>query len=69
MGWVENRAAIMDDTFIKNYIDDVLKSIRTQALLDLIKPFTRVQLDFLSRVTLAFMTSADLAWSEVDDTI
>lgn len=45
----ENRAAIMDDTFIKNYIDDVLKSIRTQALLDLIKPFTRVQLDFLSR--------------------
>lgn len=45
----ENKATIMDDTFIRNHIDDVLKGLRTQYLIDLIQPYTRIELSFLSR--------------------
>ena len=45
----ENKATIMDDSFIRAHIDDVLKGLRTQYLIDLIKPYTRIELDFLSR--------------------
>ena len=44
----------MGDPFIKNYIDDVLKSIRTQVLVDLIRPFTRVQLSFIAGASTEF---------------
>ncbi|CAL9054506.1 unnamed protein product [Musa banksii] len=36
-----NRRTIMDDPFIRNYIEDLLKNIRTQVLLKLIKPYTQ----------------------------
>ncbi|CAO1638313.1 unnamed protein product [Sympodiomycopsis kandeliae] len=45
----ENKETIMDDSFIRTYIDDVLKGLRTQYLIDLIKPYTRIELTFLSK--------------------
>lgn len=45
----ENQSTIMDDTFIRTYIDDVLKGLRTQYLIDLIQSYNRIQLSFLSQ--------------------
>lgn len=47
----ENKATILDDPFIRYYIDDVLRSLRTQYLIDLIKPYTRIELKFLAKVS------------------
>ncbi|CAO3626913.1 unnamed protein product [Cunninghamella echinulata] len=44
-----NRASIMDDSFIRTYIDDVLKNIRTQVLIKLIKPYTMINISFISK--------------------
>jgi COP9 signalosome complex subunit 2 len=41
----------MGDSFIRTYIDDVLKNIRTQVLIGLIKPYTRIEIPFISRVS------------------
>ncbi|GAB2211349.1 hypothetical protein Droror1_Dr00024658 [Drosera rotundifolia] len=48
-----NRRTIMDDPFIRNHIEDLLKKIRTQVLLKLIKPYTRIRIPFLSQVPYA----------------
>eukprot|EP00897_Mesotaenium_endlicherianum_P009745 jgi/Mesen1/879/ME000115S00004 len=40
---------VMDDPFIRNYIEDLLKNIRTQVLLKLIKPYTRIRIPFVSK--------------------
>ncbi|KAL4251515.1 26S Proteasome and COP9 Signalosome Component [Abortiporus biennis] len=45
----DNRSTIMDDPFIKDYIDELLRSLRTQYLIDLIKPYTRLELVFLAQ--------------------
>ncbi|KAM0750615.1 PCI-domain-containing protein [Meredithblackwellia eburnea MCA 4105] len=45
----DNRATIMDDPFIRGYIDDVLRSLRTQWILEIIKPYTRVEIAYLAR--------------------
>ncbi|KAJ3194996.1 COP9 signalosome complex subunit 2 [Irineochytrium annulatum] len=45
----ENRKTIMDDPFIRAYIDDVLKNIRTQVIIKLIKPYTRIDIAFVSK--------------------
>jgi len=42
------RTTIMNDTFIKENIDSLLKLIRTQVLVKLIKPYTRVKLASLA---------------------
>lgn len=44
-----NHATIMDDPFIRTYIDEVLKGLRTQYLIDLIQPYTRIGLEFLGQ--------------------
>ena len=44
----DNRESIMDDPFIRDYIEDLLKNIRTQVLLKLIKPYTRIRIQFIS---------------------
>mmetsp|Transcript_6044 Transcript_6044/g.12312 ORF Transcript_6044/g.12312 Transcript_6044/m.12312 type:complete len:437 (-) Transcript_6044:212-1522(-) len=44
-----NRRTIMDDPFIRNYIEDLLKNIRTQVLLKLIRPYTRIRIPFISQ--------------------
>lgn len=41
-----NKRTIMDDPFIADHIADVLTSIRTQVLLKLVKPYTRIRLQF-----------------------
>lgn len=41
----------MDDTFIRSYIGDLLRSLRTYYLIDLIKPYTRLELSFLAKVS------------------
>jgi COP9 signalosome complex subunit 2 len=46
---VENRSTIMDDAFIRLYIGELLRSLRTQYLIDLIKPYTRLELSFLAQ--------------------
>ncbi|KAH9858261.1 PCI-domain-containing protein [Lenzites betulinus] len=45
----ENKSTIMDDSFIKQYIGELLRSLRTQYLIDLIKPYTRLELSFLAK--------------------
>eukprot|EP00118_Oscarella_pearsei_P019238 m.203471 g.203471 ORF g.203471 m.203471 type:complete len:444 (+) comp39625_c0_seq1:507-1838(+) len=44
-----NRRAIMEDPFIWEHIEDLLRNIRTQVLIKLIKPYTRIQIPFISR--------------------
>ncbi|KMZ59086.1 COP9 signalosome complex subunit 2 [Zostera marina] len=44
-----NRRTIMDDLFIRNYIEDLLKNVRTQVLLKLIKPYTRIRIPFIAK--------------------
>eukprot|EP00741_Cyanophora_paradoxa_P022159 tig00021435_g21391.t1 len=44
-----NRRTIMDDPFIRQYIEDLLRNIRTQVLLKLIKPYTRIRIPFISK--------------------
>ncbi|KAF5825616.1 hypothetical protein DUNSADRAFT_8117 [Dunaliella salina] len=39
----------MDDNFIRDYVEDLLKKIRTQVLLKLIQPYTRVRIPFISQ--------------------
>ncbi|KAG6878322.1 hypothetical protein C0993_008919 [Termitomyces sp. T159_Od127] len=39
----------MDDPFIRAYIGELLRSLRTQYLIDLIKPYTRLELSFLGK--------------------
>ena len=46
----DNKATIMDDPFIRSYIGELLRSLRTQYLIDLIKPYTRLELSFLAKV-------------------
>ncbi|XP_045481855.1 COP9 signalosome complex subunit 2 isoform X1 [Harmonia axyridis] len=44
-----NRQNIMDDPFIREHIEDLLRNIRTQVLIKLIKPYTRIRIPFISR--------------------
>ncbi|KAF8665477.1 hypothetical protein AX16_000495 [Volvariella volvacea WC 439] len=45
----DNHSTIMDDPFIRSYIGELLRSLRTQYLIDLIKPYTRLELSFLAK--------------------
>ncbi|KAH9178848.1 PCI domain-containing protein [Lactarius sanguifluus] len=45
----DNHSTIMDDSFIRSHIGDLLRSLRTQYLIDLIKPYTRLELSFLAK--------------------
>jgi COP9 signalosome complex subunit 2 len=47
----DNGSTIMDDAFIRSYIGELLRSLRTQYLIDLIKPYTRLELSFLAKVS------------------
>ena len=48
----ENQASIMGDPFIKRHIDQVLKNIRSQVLIKMVQPYTRIELSFLAQVSL-----------------
>merc|ERR1712216_307441 len=45
----DNKKTVMGDAFIKMYIDDLLKNIRTQVLLKVVTPYTRIRIPFISR--------------------
>lgn len=47
----DNRADIMEDPFIRGYIDDVLRSLRTQWILEITKPYSRIEVSYLARVS------------------
>ncbi|TPX63054.1 hypothetical protein SpCBS45565_g06881 [Spizellomyces sp. 'palustris'] len=55
-----NKATILGDPFIRTYIDDVLKNIRTQVLIKLIKPYTRIEIPFVSK-------QLNISTTEVED--
>eukprot|EP00127_Corallochytrium_limacisporum_P004470 Clim_evm24s164 gene=Clim_evmTU24s164 len=44
-----NRTSIMDDPFIRDYIEDLLRNIRTQVLLKLIQPYSRLYIPYLAQ--------------------
>ena len=44
----ENAPSIMGDAFIRPYVEDLLKNIRTQVLLQLVRPYTRVRISFIA---------------------
>eukprot|EP01111_Echinosteliopsis_oligospora_P000089 TRINITY_DN1008_c0_g1_i1.p1 TRINITY_DN1008_c0_g1~~TRINITY_DN1008_c0_g1_i1.p1 ORF type:complete len:454 (+),score=103.37 TRINITY_DN1008_c0_g1_i1:56-1417(+) len=45
----DNRKTIMDDPFIRMYIEDLLRNMRTQVLLKLLQPYTRIRIPFISK--------------------
>jgi COP9 signalosome complex subunit 2 len=45
-----NRSVIMDDPFIRNYIDDLLKTVRCQVLIQLVKPYKKISMEFIGKV-------------------
>ena len=44
----KNKQTIMEDPFVRNYIEDLLVKVRTQVLLQLIKPYSRIGIPFIS---------------------
>jgi COP9 signalosome complex subunit 2 len=44
-----NRKNLMEDPFVREYISDLLKNIRMEVLIKLIKPYTRIKIPFISR--------------------
>jgi len=44
-----NRKNIMEDLFIREHIEDLLRNIRTQVLIKLIKPYTQIHIPFISK--------------------
>ncbi|RKP10241.1 PCI domain-containing protein [Thamnocephalis sphaerospora] len=45
----KNKESIMGDPFIEEYIADVLRTIRTQVLLELIRPYTRIDIGSIAQ--------------------
>ena len=45
----QDSRTIMGDAFIRNYIEDLLKNIRTQVLLKVITPYTRIRIAFIAQ--------------------
>jgi len=45
----QNSRTVMGDAFIRNYIEDLLKNIRTQVLLKVITPYTRIRIGFIAQ--------------------
>ena len=44
------RRTIMEDQFIREHIEELLRNIRTQVLIKLIRPYTRVRIIFIAQV-------------------
>ena len=40
----------MEDPFIREHIEELLRNIRTQVLIKLIRPYTRVRIIFIAQV-------------------
>eukprot|EP00040_Diaphanoeca_grandis_P008265 m.44626 g.44626 ORF g.44626 m.44626 type:complete len:446 (+) comp19722_c1_seq1:176-1513(+) len=44
-----NKKDLLDDPFIREHITDLLNNIRTEVLIKLIKPYTRIKIAFISK--------------------
>ncbi|CAK8676934.1 COP9 signalosome complex subunit 2-like [Clavelina lepadiformis] len=44
-----NRVSIMQDPFIREHIEDLLRNVRTQVLCKLIRPYARIRIPFISK--------------------
>jgi len=44
----QNQRTVMGDAFIRAYIEDLLKNIRTQVLLKVVTPYTRISIGFIA---------------------
>ncbi len=42
----------MEDEFIKEHIEELLRNIRQQVLVKVIRPYTKVRIQFLSQVSM-----------------
>ena len=47
--YIANRATITSDPFISHFITDLLRSLRTSYILDIIKPYTRLEMSYLAK--------------------
>jgi len=56
----DNKKTILDDPFMKDYIDDLLKNIRTQVMLKILSPYTKIRIQFVSQ-------ELNIAPKEVED--
>jgi len=45
----QSSRTVMGDAFIRAYIEDLLKNIRTQVLLKVVKPYTRISIGFIAQ--------------------
>ena len=45
----ENKEAILGDEFIADYIQDLMKSLRSEVLLELIQPYTNISVPFIAK--------------------
>ncbi|KAJ5075572.1 cop9 signalosome complex subunit 2 [Anaeramoeba ignava] len=45
----DNRSSILEDEFMKDYIQDLLKNIRCQVLVKIIRPYTRIKTSFAAQ--------------------
>lgn len=46
---LKQNQTIMEDTFIREHIEDLLRNIRTQVLVKLIKPYTKIHIPFIAK--------------------
>lgn len=44
-----NRATITNDPFIAHFITDLLRSLRTSYIIDIVKSYVRLSLDYLAK--------------------
>lgn len=46
---LKQNPSIMEDTFIREHIEDLLRNVRTQVLIKLIKPYTKIHIPFIAK--------------------
>ncbi len=64
----ENQECIMGDPFIKSHIDQVLVNIRSQVLIKLVRPYTKIELCFISqKLNISIREVEDLLFSLILD--
>ena len=44
----KDKQKIVDDPFVNTYVEDILLSVRTQAVIKLLKPYTEISLSFIA---------------------
>src|SRR5690242_15820851 len=46
-----HQSTLLADEFMKMYIEDLLRIVRTQVLLKMLSPYTRIHIPFISKVS------------------